>query len=298
MEIPIYYSLYFFKEKYIADYGGIVEDISFLGYLYELRDKYMELSLSVGGLSDEEYAEKIELTEFIQKMLPYDFYIRLGILVEFGLSKSDVRGKGVEYENIDKKNLNKTQILRCIKDEFNYLDFTLYYAEIEKYLDIKLKQRGFVLKENCFLEIYYFIEKSIKKEEKRIIKQGRNILNLESILKENPPLDNSETSAVNNEIFKSKGAENLFFEFVEKHILDPYTDFSFIYQQMRELRLIERLTHFEFAEWLLSEKIISENVYEKISDNRGFKSLTKSTNANRLNDFLILKEKYLNTDFR
>ncbi len=93
------------------------------------------------------------------------------------------------------------------------------------------------------------------------------------------------------EIFKSEKAEKLFFEYVGSYILDAYTDYSYIYQQMKNDKLIERLTHFEFADWLLSKELISENDHSKIKDSRGFKSLRKSSSDARLNNYINLKTK-------
>lgn len=290
-----YNTLLDFKQNYITDYATVSGMVNFLKFLKELSEKYSKLYLRQ-PLSDEEFIKRIELSEYIQKMLPHDFYFSLSTLIENGVGKTEIDKMikdGITYKDLKKKFISKSEILKIIKEEFSYINISQFDGKIEEYLDIKLKERdlGKMYNKEEFEKIYFFIEKLIKEEENRLVVESN--VNSEVNQKENPLNNDSEI-----EIFKCIEAEKLFFEYADKYILDSYTDFSFIYQQMKSSKLIERLTHFEFADWLLLREIITEKDYSKIVDNRGFKSLDKSTSAKRLNDYFNLEQKYLNKDFR
>lgn len=93
-----------------------------------------------------------------------------------------------------------------------------------------------------------------------------------------------------------KGDTNLAFllfqKFIENDIADPYTDYSFIFQQMKKDNLITDVKHKTFYSWLFEQKYITESDFDKFEINRNLKSLQKSHSEKRLNKYLRLKEAY------
>ncbi len=70
-----------------------------------------------------------------------------------------------------------------------------------------------------------------------------------------------------------------------KHIIEPYIDYSYIFQRLKHHNLIEKIEHLEFSEWLFKKGFISNKVREKILIEKGFRSLDKSSTINRENNF-------------
>lgn len=105
--------------------------------------------------------------------------------------------------------------------------------------------------------------------------------------------DESEQIAYNDYIFINNQSETLFREYIRLHIVDPYIDMSFIFQQMKADSLIRNIKHLDFAKWLKTDNLISDNQYTEIYEKNGFRSLFKSTNQNRLNNYFNLKEKHI-----
>ncbi len=76
-----------------------------------------------------------------------------------------------------------------------------------------------------------------------------------------------------------------FKEYTDKHIVEPYVDFSYLFQRMLDEKLIHRKKHKEYIEWLFENEFISEKKRDKFLDLRGFRSLNKSREDNRVNNF-------------
>jgi len=98
-------------------------------------------------------------------------------------------------------------------------------------------------------------------------------------------------------IFKSQEASNLFYEYIQEYCIDAYTvytDVSFIFQQMKEDKLLHNIPHKEFMSWLKQEKHIEEKDYDKMFEQGSFKTRDKSFSHQRNNHYSKLKEKHLN----
>ena len=167
---------------------------------------------------------------------------------------------------------------------------------IKGLLDLVFKQVPFIFTEKTIFDYGYWnaiifsiddiIEKSgIKKIE--LIQQ--TIENTESKKNEKSKSIDLE---YNHKVFISSRAENIFLEYSKNYILDPYTDYSFIFQQMKKDRLIHSTTHLDFAEWLNDSGFIKNKDLDKIILNKGFKSLNKSTSDKRLNNYHIISNKF------
>lgn len=86
-------------------------------------------------------------------------------------------------------------------------------------------------------------------------------------------------------IFKKKETYNQFIEYTEKHIIEPYKDYSFLFQHLKHKKLIHNTKHLDFIKWLLSAKFITEKRYEEFNGKGGFRSLNKSSSNERENNF-------------
>jgi|GEM_PF-2823685 len=85
-------------------------------------------------------------------------------------------------------------------------------------------------------------------------------------------------------IFKDNYYTN-FKNYTEKNIIEPYADYSYLFQRMKFEKIIYEIKHIEFAKWLLTNKFITEKTMKKILDERGFRSLNKAKSENRINNF-------------
>lgn len=96
-------------------------------------------------------------------------------------------------------------------------------------------------------------------------------------------------------IFKTKEASNLFYEYIQKYCIDVYTDISFIFQKMLDEKLIYKTTHKEFMGWLKRENLIKEKDYNEMYEKGFFKSKYKSFSQIRLNHYFKLIERHINS---
>jgi hypothetical protein len=88
--------------------------------------------------------------------------------------------------------------------------------------------------------------------------------------------------------FRSKEGYDGFLEYKSKYIIDPYTDFSYLYHRLKHFQFIYYMPQIEFGKWLLENQYVSEKTFEKIDSNRGFVSPKNSYSVNRMNNFKIV----------
>ncbi|WP_040279354.1 hypothetical protein [Psychroserpens damuponensis] len=86
-------------------------------------------------------------------------------------------------------------------------------------------------------------------------------------------------------IFKKIETYNQFIEFTEKHIIEPYLDYSYLFQRLKYEELIHHTSHSDFMKWLLSTEFITEKNYDNFDSKGCFYALSKCTNSNRENNF-------------
>ena len=93
-------------------------------------------------------------------------------------------------------------------------------------------------------------------------------------------------------VFISYEVYKKFLEYTDKHILEPYIDYSYLKKRLEKKKLIYRLKDKEFIEFLhlnkntlTDRKYLSEREYEMISEKDGLYSLGKSTSEQRENNF-------------
>lgn len=67
--------------------------------------------------------------------------------------------------------------------------------------------------------------------------------------------------------------------------VEDYTDYSFIFQKMLKKKLIYRIKHKEFIEWLFKHQFINQSVFEELDSKKNLISFNKSSSNDRENNF-------------
>ena len=67
--------------------------------------------------------------------------------------------------------------------------------------------------------------------------------------------------------------------------VEDYTDYSFIFQNMLKKKLIYRIKHKEFIEWLFKHQFINQTVYEYLESYANLKTLNRSSSNDRIKNF-------------
>ena len=67
--------------------------------------------------------------------------------------------------------------------------------------------------------------------------------------------------------------------------VEDYTDYSFIFQNMLDKKLIYRIKHKEFITWLFKHEFINQRIFDKLDSYKSLKSLRKSSSEARENNF-------------
>lgn len=109
------------------------------------------------------------------------------------------------------------------------------------------------------------------------------------------------TSEPSNPVIETKSninkfdPQNIFFEngyeyFInyKKHIIEPYVDYSYLFQRMLIEGFVHKIQHLQFAEWLFINNHITQNTKDIVLKNSGFRSLNKSFSDQRCNNFNIV----------
>lgn len=115
---------------------------------------------------------------------------------------------------------------------------------------------------------------------------------------ENDKTKNEKSSEINKNpfphIFINENIYNCFIEYIEKHILEFYTDISYLKKRLEKEKLIHYHKDNNFVEFLLENNFITQSNYENYLIESKLKSLSKSFNIQRENNFNNVFSKYLN----
>ena len=76
-----------------------------------------------------------------------------------------------------------------------------------------------------------------------------------------------------------------FKKYISSFILEYHTDYSFIFQKMLKKKLIYRIKHKEFIEWLFKHQFINQSVYEYLESYANLKTLNRSSSNDRIKNF-------------
>ena len=200
-------------------------------------------------------------------------------------------------------------------DEINTLDFfNLIYSELEFYLNnsenyLAIKEHFDAINfKNSKLTVKFFhwLPKIIKLEFNKRETSELHIKTLE-VIEDNYFLWNfaqvkstskwsfdkikNQPQEVNNSlplltsIFIETISNNNFNKYLKLHIVEPYVDYSYLFQRMLKENIIVKTSHLDFTNWLFDNQHISENIKDLIIKNNGFRSLSKSHSTQRENNF-------------
>lgn len=103
------------------------------------------------------------------------------------------------------------------------------------------------------------------------------------INKQPQQINNLRTSL--NNIFIETAFNEKFNNYLKLHIVEPYVDYSYLFQRMLKENIIVKTKHLDFINWLFENQHISENIKDLFIKNNGFRSLSKSFSTQRENNF-------------
>lgn len=86
-------------------------------------------------------------------------------------------------------------------------------------------------------------------------------------------------------LFKDADTYFKFIEYTKKHIVEHYSDYSYLFQRLLNDELIYPTKHLEFMKWLHKEQFITLKYFELFTEKINFKSFKKSTSIHRENNF-------------
>lgn len=112
----------------------------------------------------------------------------------------------------------------------------------------------------------------------------------------NSPITKAESSDKENikidithnpypDTFKLGDTYNCFLKYTQRHIVEPYADYSYLFQRLLHEKLIYKTTQKDFFSWLHNNKFITDKVYHYFFEKGHFRSLDKSSTIQRENNF-------------
>lgn len=156
----------------------------------------------------------------------------------------------------------------------NFLAASNFTQEMKLFYLSKLKKR---IKKDM-VEIYDNYPTSAPDVTGEFLKKVDNLI---AIMK----LDNLQNDLEPFIFFEQRNYYRYFIIYIEKFIIEPYIDFSYLFQRMLYEGFIKKITHKQFIDWLEENKLISESVINKLRDEGQFRSLKKSYSTQRENNF-------------
>lgn len=84
--------------------------------------------------------------------------------------------------------------------------------------------------------------------------------------------------------FTTKRTYLQFLTYCDNFIFDAYMDFSYLFQRLKEEKLIHKVSHKDFAKYLLEIQKINEPDYQRIFEN-GFETIKNSGKTDRILQF-------------
>jgi len=132
-----------------------------------------------------------------------------------------------------------------------------------------------------YLNSYKSCYISLKNEYGEFIK-GAFSLELSDIIGE------SKVTPIWDGIFTNESNFKKFYDYKSNHIIEIYVDYSYLFQRMLFEKIIYRIRHKEFINWLSRFELIKDSEYHKLNEKGGFLSLLKSSSIQRTNNFNIV----------
>ena len=100
-------------------------------------------------------------------------------------------------------------------------------------------------------------------------------------------LKNGKKIVETNDFYPFEDIEkyNIFIEYVKLHIVEPYLDYSYLYQRLLERKFIKYIKQKDFMKWLFENDFINEKTFYSFDEKNQFYTLIKSTTPQRENNF-------------
>ena len=248
------------------------DEISTEDYLY--RKECFEDPLCFSELNYIEFEKELltdELYHWYGDEWLYDFHYNKGFFHKVKEWVDKTEGDASKKIRIrDVFNLLKRSNYALKNIETNWTEIKPIHEIQKAVIDIHINFTDLMIE--SIMEYYNYIFPNFLKIEKENEKEDKQ--------------DNSLDNKLDSDYFKGNFYIN-FKDYTEKHIIEEYVDYSYLFQRMIHLKMIHNVKHREFAKWLLENKLINEKTMEKIVDN-GFRSLDKSESIQRMNNFNIV----------
>lgn len=169
--------------------------------------------------------------------------------------------------------------------------------EIDKKLMIKkvvrfddfIKTHSKEIQNNMYKSLISFFNKedytnesnSFEKEIKYFSIQKNNIIDKEIV---NDKIIIEDHPFINAKVF------DFFLIYIKKHILEPYADYSYLFQRIKREKLIVAIKHITFMNWLKDSNYIKEKTFVYFFIQGVFRTETKSSSKDRINNYNNLFE--------
>jgi hypothetical protein len=279
------------------------ESLDYLIYLTEDYSRLIELTITFDK-------EKTTLDKFIRQYDKIDYQYSLTTHYSSSFYDTFVKKDSFIFDSyffnnsssdlektakINRLTINVLKIIAEFEKDLQRKNFTNnyydYHLELsEKYKNeipnifilngVKYKYHPYkLLKYHFGIELYKIYNKIVTNYtgffKESSIKKISSVTNLINSINDNPfPI-----------IFKSNLVYKNFINYTSKHIIEPYRDYSYLFQRLKNEGLIYDMKHKKFIDWLLSEDFIKEKDYNDFIDSGGFRSYSKSYHVERENNF-------------
>ena len=273
------FNQYQFKDIVLEEFIGDIKNPYY--YDYFIDNWYTQRLLELN--KNQALKERVELLR--------DFLLNLRFLMSLIIELYEVieRCDSIDSGRINRVRIKNNEVLTMLEtieeikisvqlnDEKGKNDLVIM---IRNYCLYKLDEVKLLFRN----DLHTNIDKSpLKKEFSKVVKSIKKstdyLPNKNPIITENP-YPNIFINVLSYQIFKN------YYDF---GLVNPYKDLSFLFQQLMSKKRLLSIKHLEFAEWLLKEEFITEKVFIDISNKKGFDSKSKS--AERLNKYFNIVEK-------
>lgn len=262
-------------ERLLTPTLEIAEDFNFIQDLNDLNKLVATIPF------DQDYSRE-ELTQL--KAIAFSEIILINLFLQQFGRPEDMPELQVSYTN-KAVETNSKELLEHLKRSA-YLEI----AENTKKTG-KAAKNKFKAIISSMASIDYANQSDFFKHDKEYLKDIKNNLPEENTIAHHPAQDKTSPP-----FFKHLASFKLFEDYAASFIIEPYVDYSFIFQQLKEEKLIHPISHQEFMLWLKTAGHTTAKENDLLLEKGHFRSLSKSTNQARLNNYYKLKDKYFGSN--
>ena len=218
------------------------------------------------------------------------------------IDRYDFTNKGI-INRINKKESDVLSVLKLIKNYKisinlnNEKGFTDLSNNIKNYCLYKFEECIEIIEDKFLINIYESPLNTSFKEVINIFNNEVGIIHDNSINISYKDIKNTFKSEKNikgnsntkknpyPDHFKKENTFVSFKKYVKLHIIEPHLDYSYLFQRLLEDNLIHKMGHKSFMNWLIANKFIKPQTYQKLIEKNQFYSLSKSESNTRMNNF-------------